>query len=208
MGVRLTGYAPAVTPTLFVVAGPNGCGKSTLTRMSGFSGLDIIDPDAIARDMAAGNAAPAAREALRRRRAALRTGRTYLVETTLAGSGILRHMAAARSDGYRIILHFVSVDSSGQALDRIRNRVALGGHDVPEADARRRFARSHANLPAAITQSDVTLLYDNTALDRPHREVAIRRNGTWWIAEVIPDWAAAAIARTMPPPPGYYTSGR
>ena len=36
-------------PTLHVVAGPNGCGKSTLTRTTWLSGLDIIDPDAIAR---------------------------------------------------------------------------------------------------------------------------------------------------------------
>lgn len=63
--------------------------------MRGFSGLDIIDPDAIARDVVSGNAMHAAREALRRRHAALNMGRSYLVETTLAGSGILRHMAAA-----------------------------------------------------------------------------------------------------------------
>ncbi len=46
--------------TLHVVAGPNGCGKSTLTRMSGFSGLDIIDPDAIARSLGSGNSGQAA----------------------------------------------------------------------------------------------------------------------------------------------------
>ena len=188
-------------PTLLVVAGPNGCGKSTLTRMSGFSGLDIIDPDAIARDMISGNPAHAARAALRRRQAALGAGREHLIETTLAGSGILRHMEAARREGYRIVLHFVSVGSPGQALDRIRNRVALGGHDVPEADVRRRFVRSHANLPAAIARADVTLLYDNTDFDRPHREVAILGDGTWWIAEAVPDWVVAALAHTMPQHP-------
>ena len=36
-------------PTLFLIAGPNGCGKSTLTRTAWLSGLEIIDPDAIAR---------------------------------------------------------------------------------------------------------------------------------------------------------------
>ncbi len=182
--------------TLHVVAGPNGCGKSTLTRMSGFSGLDIIDPDAIARGLGSGNSGQAAREALRRRRDALGAGRTHLVETTLAGSGILRHMAAARREDYRIILHFMSVDSPEQALDRIRNRIALGGHGVPDADVRRRFVRSHANLPAAISRADVTLLYDNTDPDRPHREVAILGETTSWIAEPVPDWAAAALART------------
>ncbi len=73
-------------PTLVVVAGPNGCGKSTLTRMNGFSELDIIDPDAIARGIASGDSLQAGREALRRRRDALAAGRSHLVETTLAGA--------------------------------------------------------------------------------------------------------------------------
>ena len=183
-------------PTLLVVAGPNGCGKSTLTRMRAFHRLDIIDPDAIARDMPTGGPGQAAREALRRRWDALAAGRSHVVETTLAGSGVLRHMAAARRVGCRIVLHYVSVDSCERALDRIRTRVALGGHDVPEADARRRFVRSHANLPAAMARADQTLLYDNANPDRPHREVAILGNGTGWIAEAVPGWAVDALARS------------
>ena len=77
----------------------------------------------------------------------------------------------------------------------IRNRVALSGHDVPGADARRRFVRSYANLPAAMARADPTLLFDNTDPDRPHREVAILGNGTRWIAGAVPGWAAAALAR-------------
>jgi len=181
--------------TLFVVAGPNGCGKSTLTRTTWFDSIEIIDPDALARNTALDNPVRAAREALRRRRAALRTSRTHVVETTLAGSSVLRHMEAARPVGYRVVLHYVSVDTPEQALDRIRNRVALGGHDVPEMDVRRRFLRSLANLPAAIARSDEVLVYDNSNPYRPHREVAILRQGTWWTSERVPDWATVALAR-------------
>ena len=164
--------------------------------MSGFRGLEIIDPDAIARNIGSGDSVQARREALHRRREALAAGRSHLVETTLTGSGIFRHMAAARRSGYRIVLHYVSVASPDRALDRIRNRVALGGHDVPEADARRRFVRSHASLPSAMAGADLTLLYDNTDPDRPHREVAILGEGTRWIAESVPGWATAALARS------------
>lgn len=188
-------------PTLFVVAGPNGCGKSTLTRTTWFGGVEVIDPDAIARDMAPASPGRAAREAVQRRRAAVGAGRPLVVETTLAGHGVLRLMAAARRAGYRIELHYVSVDSPDRALIRIRTRVAQGGHDVPESDARRRFARSLANLPAAIERSDRVCLYDNDDPGRPHREVAMLRGGTWWTAERLPGWAAAAVARMPPPRP-------
>ena len=124
-----------------------------------------------------------------------------MVETTLAGSGVLRLMETARKAGYRSVVPYVSVDSPDQALIRIRNRVVLGGHDVPESDVRRRFARSQANLPAAIARADEVLLYDNTDSDMPHREVALLRGATWWTAEHLPGWASDAIAPVTPPRP-------
>ena len=187
-------------PTLYVVAGPNGCGKSTLTRTVWLGDLEIIDPDAIARRLS-DSPGQAAREAVKRRRAALRSGRTHLLETTLSGSGVLRHMEAARTARYRIELHYVSLESPELALIRIRNRVALGGHDVPEADVRRRFVRSRANLPSAISLADAVRFYDNTDHDRPHREVAVLAEAAWWTAERLPAWAGAALARTTAPDP-------
>ena len=74
------------------------------------------------------------------------------METTLSGIGPLRLMATARTAGYRIELHYVFVNAPELAIDRIRNRVALGGHDVPERDVKRRYARSLARLPAAIAR--------------------------------------------------------
>ena len=188
-------------PTLHVVAGPNGCGKSTLTRTTWFRGIEVIDPVAITDDTMASYPAWAAREVLQRQQAVVAEGGTLAVETTLAGASVLRFMEVARQAGYRIVLHYVSLNSPEQALMRIRNRVALGGHDVLEADVRQRFARSHANLPLAIRRADEVLLYDNTDPAMPHREVAMLREGEWWSAERLPIWAAAAIARVTAPNP-------
>ena len=136
-----------------------------------------------------GKTARAAREAICRRKLALDACRSHLVETTLAGTGILRHMEAAGRIGYRILLHYVSLSTPDHALDRIRNRIALGGHDVPEADVRRRFIRSRFNLSPAVDLADEVLIYDNSSPDHPHREVAVFREGTWWVADSMPDWA-------------------
>ena len=51
------------------------------------------------------------------------------------------------------------------------------GHDVPEADVRRRFDRSHANLPHAIKIAHKAQLHDNASPDEPHREVAVLMEG-------------------------------
>lgn len=182
-------------PTLHVVAGPDGCGKSTLTRTTWFRGTEVIDPVAITGDTMASYPAWAAREVLRRQQAAVAEGGTLAVETALADAGVLQFMEVARQAGYRIVLQYVSVNTVSQALLRVRSRMTLGGDDVPAADVRRRFARSHANLPLAILRADEVVLYDNTDPAMPHREVAMLRDGEWWRAERLPIWAAAAIAR-------------
>ncbi|MCY4541511.1 MAG: hypothetical protein OXB95_03830 [Rhodobacteraceae bacterium] len=151
----------------------------------------MIDPDMLARSMPVGNAM---REALRRRRSALEAGRSHLVETTLSGTGVLRHIKEARRMAYWVVLHYVSLESPDQALDRIRNRVKLGGHDVPEADVRRRFLRSHANLPTAAALVNEVCLHDNTSPDSPHREFAILSKGKCRTFGDVPDWAEPMIA--------------
>ena len=116
---ELTRPLPAVMPTLFVAAGPYGCGKSTLTRMSAFRGIERIDPDAIARGFASGNPA---REALHQRQAALRADRAHLVETTLAGAGMLRHMASACGPGTPERVRYRAQSRKSDASKRLRSK--------------------------------------------------------------------------------------
>ena len=150
----------------------------------------MIDPDAIGRSMSSGNAS---REALRRRKHALGEKRSYLIETTLSGAGILRHMEVARSEGYRIVLHYVALSSPEHALDRIRNRVALGGHDVPEIDVRRRFLRSNSNLAIAAKLADEIVVYDNSKSERPHSMIAIFLGKANRVSDNVPVWAGPII---------------
>lgn len=83
--------------------------------MCGFRGIEIIDPDAIAREMPSRSAG---RESLCRRIRALGAGRSHLVETTFAGTGILRLVEAAHRRSFWTILHWVSLGSADRTLDR------------------------------------------------------------------------------------------
>lgn len=158
-------------PTIWLVAGPNGVGKTTyaLRHIRAVSGsVRFVNLDEIARGLSPvdprAERAEAARVALARIDALIRgngSAADFSLETTLAGLTYLRRFQAAKAKGWRIHLLYFAVGSPEAALARIARRVSEGGHDVPEHEARRRFARSLANLPRYIGLADLWRVFDN-----------------------------------------------
>jgi predicted ABC-type ATPase len=143
----------------------------------------LLDPDAIARRLNPSNPSAAAvaagREALNRTAEYLREGLSFAVETTLSGHGPLATIREAKAHGFTVHLVFVAVDTPVVSIARVRNRTAQGGHFVPDADVRRRYARSLANAALALSLADVARFYDNSA--EGHRLVLEAQGGqiTW-----------------------------
>ena len=71
---------------------------------------------------------------------------TFALESTLSGRTYIRLFRRAQELGYEIELYYLWLASPAQAVARVRQRVKMGGHDVPTADIRRRFERSRAHL--------------------------------------------------------------
>jgi predicted ABC-type ATPase len=184
-------------PTLTFVAGANGSGKTTPTRWNSelFQEIPVLDPDAIAKTLQSKAAAPfpiaGAREVLKSAKDHLRKSESFAVETTLAGRNYLRMMLEARLGGFEIILIYIGTESVEINLARIRNRVLAGGHDVPEADVRRRYLRSFGNLPIAIKRADHAILFDNS-IEEGYRLIAILGFGENEWLSAPPKWAVAA----------------
>jgi predicted ABC-type ATPase len=163
-------------PTLWFVAGPNGVGKTTyafrhIRQVSG--SVRFVNLDEIARGLSplapeAGRT-EAARIALRQISAWLPEKavnghpdtRAFTIETTLAGLTHLRTIHQASASGWRVALLYFAVAQVDVCLQRIARRVAEGGHDVPEADARRRFVRSLVNFPKYAAKADLWRVFDN-----------------------------------------------
>jgi len=179
-------------PILTVIAGPNGCGKSTITRNVTIEGLDrLLDPDAIARDLNPTNPSSAAvaagREVLKRTARYFSEGVNFVIETTLSGRGRLELLRDAKARGFEVHLVFVALDDPNRCIRRIQNRVRLGGHFVPDEDVKRRYERSIANAATALREVHMARFYDNSG--DHHRLVLIANCGTIvWQADPLPNW--------------------
>lgn len=183
-------------PTFTVVAGANGAGKSTLTRLGreGFQDSAVLDPDAIARSMRetgadSGSPIDAGRNVLLRAEEFLSARQSFLVETTLSGNTYLRMMSRAKALGYTVVLFYVGTTDVSINIQRVRNRVKDGGHDVPEEDQLRRYPRSFANLKKAFDLADEAALFDNSTL-KGHVEAAVKGDKGILLFEPLPQWAA------------------
>lgn len=140
-------------PTIYLIAGPNGVGKTTFAREflpKEVNCLRFMNADEVARGLSpfAPEAAAirAGRILISEIRAALKSRDSFGWESTLSGRAHIRLLQAARAAGYEIELHYLSVPSPVICIDRVAQRVREGGHNVPVADIKRRFDRSLENL--------------------------------------------------------------
>ena len=181
-------------PVLTVIAGPNGSGKSTLMRVLNFEGRqNLLNPDDIAVELSPTNPEKAAfaagRQVLERTREYLQTGVSFAIETTLSSKQNIATLRVARDAGFQIRLIYVALDNPERNLFRVKERVASGGHNVPDEDVRRRYYRSLANAAEALRLAHEGVVYDNSG--SRHKKVLEVRDGlvTWHIAEK-PKWVA------------------
>jgi predicted ABC-type ATPase len=186
-----------------VVAGPNGSGKSTLTSSIWFEGnANLIDPDAIARRLnatqPARSAIPAAREAILRCKALLADSESFTLETTLAGHGAIGIARQAKNAGYRTLLVYVSLGDPELHIDGVRLCVSQGGHDIPDADIRRRYWRSLMHAPVALRLVDKAVVLDNSGF-HPLR-MPLLNGCVVWREDALPEWIRRMISVLLPRP--------
>jgi predicted ABC-type ATPase len=83
---------------------------------------------------------------LERIRQFIANGRSFAMETTLSGRTYRLVLKQAKEAGYATHLDFLALPSIEDSIRRVANRVIQGGHNVPEADLRRRFRLGLQNL--------------------------------------------------------------
>ncbi|UVO14774.1 zeta toxin family protein [Mycobacterium sp. SVM_VP21] len=189
---------------LDLVVGPNGAGKSTfvaLTLAPLLPGALFVNADEIAksrwRDEADAHAYDAARLAAKTRMKLIEVGRSFIAETVFSHESKIDLIHGAHAHGYTVVLHAVHIPEA-LAVQRVRYRVAAGGHAVPEEKIRERYHRVWPLVAEAIGIVDVATVYDNSRVTGP--KIVAQFAGGAQIGEPSwPSWAPPALVTRRHP---------
>jgi predicted ABC-type ATPase len=158
----------------------------------------LVDPDAIARTLDPNRpsraAFVAARQAVVRCKTLLHNRESFILESTLAGHGALSLLREAQRAGYRTLLIYVALNNPELQIERVRLRVSQGGHDIADADIRRRYGRSLLHAPEAMRLADETVVLDNSG-SRPERLLMLQGGQIIWRASSLPSWVQVLALR-------------
>ncbi len=206
---------PGRRPVISVLAGTNGAGKSSIAgAMIRASGGLYFNADEAARELR--SARPklsqeeanslAWRQGKRLLERAIAEGLDYAFETTLGGTSIARLLEQASDADFEVHVWYAGLESPELHLARVRARVAKGGHDIPEADIRKRYDAGRRNLIRLLPKLTSLRLYDNSFEADPAKGQAPRpRLLLHWERGAIvsvdlkgtPDWGKPIVAAAL-----------
>ena len=141
--------------TIIIISGLNGAGKTTFAQEflpQEASCLTFINADLIAQGLSPFRpedaAVRAARLMLEMIADCVKRGESFAIETTLSGRTYARMIPQWKQAGYRVVVFFLQLRSDDLAVARVVDRVAQGGHHIPEPMIQRRSQAGIANFHA------------------------------------------------------------
>jgi predicted ABC-type ATPase len=176
-------------------------------------GAAYFNPDLFARqlieqgwEVAAANA-QAWKTGLEGLQRAIARNEDFTFKTTLGGSTIAHALHASLGAGREVYLWYVGLTSPELHIARVRERVRRGGHDIPEADIRRRYTASLANLVSFLGKATEVHVFDNSVQSPeglPQSQLVFRMQGRTMVEPTVeallekpPEWAKPIIAAAV-----------
>ena len=133
---------------VFIIAGPNGSGKTTFAVNLIDDGWieHFVNADEIAKEyknLGVQSAdIKASREFLKTLDALEKGNESFAFETTLSGKAYLKRVRRLQEKGWIVSLFYLVLPSPEVSVGRVAERVAHGGHNIPIEDIYRRFPKS------------------------------------------------------------------
>lgn len=88
--------------------------------------------------------------------------RSFCFETVMSHKSKIDLLKMAKLKGFKTYLYFLFTQSEELNVLRVKQRVAEGGHFVPENKIRERYHRCFNLLPEALPYSDRVYIFDNS----------------------------------------------
>ena len=163
------------SPQVIIIAGPNGAGKTTLAPVllrDQWNVLEYVNADPIAFGLSGFDpnsmAFEAGRVMLKRLHDLAMQRRTFAFESTLSAKSYVAWISKLRREGFDFQLVFLWLKSAGLAVQRVRERVRVGGHHVPEEIIRRRYQGGLRNFWRLYQPlANRWAVYDNSGSTNP-----------------------------------------
>ena len=171
-----------------IIGGVNGVGKSSLSGVLSAENLDlgiIIDTDKMTAELG-GDRISGGKKAIEKIDSCLEKGVNFTQETTLSGARTLKTIQRARDLDYTIRLYYIGINTADESIERIKNRVRKGGHNIADDDVERRFEKRFEDLIKILPYCNEVRFYDN---ENGFVDVAEYGNGSLIIkGDYTPEW--------------------
>ena len=158
-------------PALYILAGPNGTGKTTYYETAIAEGfidptLPFVNVDLITRSLPGGytgeNFVMADELARIEIGGHLTAMRDFMIESNLATQNDYEWIKAMKKKGYDVVLFFLCTSDIEININRVQKRVAEGGHDIPVPIIEHRFKMSLTYLKGSLHLFNKVYLIDNS----------------------------------------------
>ena len=140
-------------PKCFIIAGPNGAGKSTFAIIHLKEKLKLyqfINVDLIAEGLFPFNGEKHSLEAskifIKELKSNIKEKRDFAFETTLSGKMYEKIVKELIKQNWEVTIYYLWIPSVAFSIQRVKERVMQGGHNIPEDALVRRYKRSLHNL--------------------------------------------------------------
>ncbi len=186
-------------PSLYVVAGPNGVGKSTLFNSIIPEGLDYINADLIVkslREQSGGNNIQdiANQEVASIFYSKIKKNESFALETNLSDIETYKSFIGIQSLQYEVNVFFLSVEPVEICIERVNQRVKQGGHNVNANIIRERYITGLALLKHYKSFPNRLVLLDNST-GQLELQAEMHHGNLHFLNERISNWASEIISQ-------------